>query len=191
MKNVIFIGGINGSGKTTIAKGLSKKMRISYFDSSKMLMRELKLKEDDYYNLRRLSEKQKKKALLEVFQKTSLANKGKIIMTGHFVKVLNGKITRYKGSWFKFCSDIIHILSKPELINQRIVDDENSGSRKRIIFRKSQNKDLNFISNALNKSFVSFQEITEKYKVNAFSVNNDGSLESIIKDICEKINTRI
>lgn len=103
-RNIIFMGGINGVGKSVIAKKLSEKLKIQFYEGSKCLMSELGVAEGDYASLRKASEAQKKKALYDVFQKINLKNcDKKAIITGHFVKIIDGRITKYEGRWFNFC----------------------------------------------------------------------------------------
>lgn len=187
-KNIIFIGGINGAGKSTVAKRLSEELSIPFYEGSKCLMNELGIINDDYESLRKANEAQKKKALYDVFQKINLKNSDKkAIITGHFVKIIDGRITKYEGRWFNFCFCLIHISSKPEIILKRIDKDHQERLKKRSLFAKNKDRGL-FLKNAQIKSIKCLQGIVKKYKVRGININNDDEINNTIKYICENVN---
>lgn len=190
-KNIIFLGGINGSGKSTVAGEVSKRTGLPFFEGSKELMRELELQEEDYIELRKMSEKKKKEAFERVFRRISeMSADKKAIITGHFVKVLNGEITKFSGPWFNFCSDLFHITSEPRVILDRIKKDEMSGTKHRAVEGDAENPEK-FITEAQIESLKCLQEAVQQYCSVAHVVDNNKDLSKTISEICGKIKHKV
>lgn len=185
-KKIIFIGGINGTGKSTVGKELSKSTGIPFYEGSTELMKELGLDQGDYNLLRKVTEREKKMAIENIFRRiNNLPDIEKAIITGHFVKIVNGKVTKYNGPWLDFCSHLIHVSSNPSLISNRIINDSQQGVKVRKI--NKDNGDVDFLNTAQTKSLASFQDSVRKYCSTGLDINNNGDLSSTITDICSKI----
>lgn len=180
MKNIIFIGGINGSGKSFLGKKISAHLNIPFYDGSNLLIKELGFQKNDYKSLRDTSEFRKKKALRNIFKRIN--NKNKIsLITGHFAKIVNGKVTKYNGEWFKYCFCLLHIISNPKIIYSRIKADEKNGKKIRKVFSKNYKNDISFINFAQNKSLKSFEGIARNQKIKSILIKNNNKSMSKIK----------
>lgn len=185
-KKIVFIGGINGTGKTTVAEELSRKTGYPFFEGSSELMKELGLKAGDYDLLRKIPEREKKLALERMFERISkLPEHDRIIVTGHFVKIVNGKVTKYKGPWLSFCAYLIHISSNPNIISERITKDEEVGKKLRKL--NKNNSEISFLDSAQIKSIQSFQKSVKKYCSIGVEVENNGDLKNIVDNICSQV----
>lgn len=187
LKNIIFIGGINGTGKTLVAKKFAETMKLPFYDGSNELMKELKIKNGDYKKLRNLSEKDKRNALKRVFDRLSKSHSNSfLVITGHYVKVLNNKISKYDGEWFDKCKCLIHIKTKPKIILKRITMDENQGIRNRKMFN-SKVGCLDFIKFAQKMSQENFLKFSNKYDSIPLTIENNTDVNSAISAICNSI----
>lgn len=172
MKNIIFIGGINGTGKSTIGNKLSKITGIPFFEGSKVLMQELHIEEGDYYRLRQIPEKIKRKKFIMAIEKLSNDNKY-LILSSHYIKVLNSKISEYSGNWFKHCILNIHVVCAPNVTFNRIKRDEKNFERYRSLFsgENKQNKQ-NFLEKSQVFSLKIFKKVSLRFGIRSVIIDN-------------------
>ena len=136
----IFIGGINGVGKTSIIKKFSKKQRnSSLVFGSAFFMDWLGIKKGEYEALQRVPDK---KALAELNKMvTYLVKKKKfdeyisyVFIDGHFLNIRNGIAKKWVGDWFALMDGMVLVTSSPTDILKRIENDKKKKNRKRNIF---------------------------------------------------------
>lgn len=129
--SLIYLGGINGVGKTTIAQEVSKRfpaMRILH--GSVALMELLGVSEGDYDSLRKISKKAKHQAVEKIFRSLATESPDRdILVVVHYVTILNGIITPSHKSWYSRYQKLVLIVSPPEKILNRISSDKNSDRR--------------------------------------------------------------
>lgn len=130
--SLFFIGGINGVGKTSITNFLAEESsEIKVLSGTEELMKRLGIKVGDYEKLRMVTEKEKDEAFADFFfdLKKSYQENDVVLVTGHYVKTLNGRITPSFGPWYGLCDAAILVVSEPKVILERILRDESEGSR--------------------------------------------------------------
>lgn len=193
---IIFIGGINGSGKTTVAKKFLRKKNFLVLHGTTELMKILKIPINNYELLQKTNIRKTKKAMIQLFLNlstfSSYIKKKNIIITGHYVKIFNGKITPFFGRWYKYCNLLIMLYSSPSIILDRIEKDEINKERNRKIFASHfsdrKKKEL-FLKKAQNISFKIMAKASEEFKIPYYLLkNNDGKIQKTVKCIKNIIN---
>ncbi|OGZ37922.1 MAG: hypothetical protein A3A94_03185 [Candidatus Portnoybacteria bacterium RIFCSPLOWO2_01_FULL_43_11] len=191
--NLFFVGGINGVGKTSIVKKLSKTVPIQELHGTTELMKWLGIAVGDYDTLRKIPENLKEKALEEFFCDLAADHSKRITMvTAHYVKIFNGRITPSYGPWYNYCDALILIISPPESILRRIINDETSEKRtKRSLFGTelaTRQKQVKFLENAQLMSVKIMEQAAQVTKIPCFSIENiDGQLLNSVKQLAQII----
>ena len=182
MKNLIFLSGINGSGKSTIGKKLSEKTGIPVFEGSSILMQHFGLIPGDYDALRAIPYEEQFNGNIEAFKQVSQNNK-KAIAIGHFMLTIKGTTKPVIGDWFNDCFCLIHLRNEPEVILDRIEKDE----RDRKLFsesHKTYDEQYTFIKKTQEQSLESAEQVSKQYNVPLYVIENndiDTTIEEIIK----------
>ena len=184
---VIFVGGINGVGKTTLAHEACRKISCRVIDGSFALMKELGIS-GNYEALRNLGEDRKGRALERVI--SGLAqDDGVMLFTGHFVKVLSGEISPSRGSWYRHCSAFVLIEGSPRAMAERIRRDEDSKRRAGRMLFSSKTMTLSeqelFLAEAQRQARVVAQELSREFSVPChFIFNAEGCMDSAVETLC-------
>lgn len=188
---IIFLGGINGSGKTTVAEALTKSKQVLALHGTTELMRLLGIPAGDYEILRKTNEETKKEALYQLFRDLSSTADDKIVVvTAHYVKVLNGNITPSFGPWYKYCNALVLLRSSPTAILRRIEEDEAAGQRMQrnlFSFRFPNRKDKEeFLANAQALSIEVMMRASKLFQVPSYQIeNSDGKLKEAVKKLTD------
>lgn len=184
---VIFLGGVSGVGKSSVAQNFTEKLPVLALNGSSELMRYLGLPPGDYDQLRKLPNEIKEKSLADLF--IDLANKIEtVVITGHYVKVLGGHITPSYGRWYQYCRTLVHISSSPQSIFRRIVYDEMNYRRTgRNLFgveHVSIQERVQFIETAQLSSIKIMERAAQEFTIPSFCVENrDGKLFDTVEKI--------
>ncbi len=181
MKNIFIIGGVNGTGKSTIGNELSKITGVPFFEGSKVLMQELHIKEGDYDRLRQIPEKIKRKKFSMAVEKLSNDNKY-LILSSHYIKILNGEMSEYSGNWFKHCLVNIHVVCTPSTVLNRIKLDEKKFERYRNLFSRWNNQnEQDFLEKSQALSIRVFEKVSLQFVIKSVIIDN--TTNDIIKNI--------
>ncbi|MDB4983967.1 MAG: hypothetical protein JWM20_146 [Patescibacteria group bacterium] len=184
MRNLIFLSGINGSGKSTIAKRLSEKTDIPFFEGSKILMKHFGLAAGDYDALRAIPLEDQLKGNVAALKQISQEHE-KAIAIGHFMLTIKGTTQPFLGDWFNDCLCLIHLWNDPDVILKRIEDDE----RDRKLFSQlnaSLDEKIKFIKETQEKSIECAKQISEQYGIPLIMIKND-LIEDSVNQIIENI----
>lgn len=176
-KNVIFIGGVHGVGKTTLCKDISSILNIEHYSSSELIaklhknnVRKDKIVEDVKINQNILID-----AINEYIDKEEIC-----LLDGHFCLInQNGLIEKIPEDTFKSI-EILHIIV--------LVDDA------KVISQRIQARDANssysseFINN-LQKCEINYAEYISKeinVKFDVIELNKDCNCRENFKDLVYK-----
>jgi len=192
---IIFLGGVSGVGKSSVAKEIAIKLPVMALDGSSELMRHLNIPEGDYENLRNIAEVIKERAMQEIFCQISQYYRAETaVITGHFVKVLNGQIMSSYGLWYSYCAHLILIECDGSAILDRINDDQSNSKRiQRSLFNYDQSlgERISLIEDAQRASYEIMMQASKEFCVPAIRVKNpQGKLSSTVESICHLIERR-
>lgn len=134
-KNIIFVGGIHGVGKTTLCNKVAKSFQIEHYSSSELIS---KLNSNKVKENKKVSDvKENQNILLEAVNKY-LCNNKNYLLDGHFCLINDeGNIEEIPTNIFKALKvkEIIVLIDQPEEIF------------KKLISRDSRMYSLDFIKN--------------------------------------------
>lgn len=164
LNNIFFLGGIHGSGKTTIGKILAKKLGIEYLSASSLIKWEEK--NVDKLNKRVLDINKTQKLLLKILHK-KIDTKKLYILDGHYCLINNlNQITPIPFNVFKEINPLCLILL-----------DEPFVTVKNRLIKRNHNPEFIEIVNELAKHEYEYayklsQEIGKRtYKINSHNID--------------------
>ena len=181
-----FVGGINGSGKSTVLKKIaSKDERFEVIHGSKYLMECLGIEEGDYETLRSTPDNVKEKAKEQMAKEiSSRKNSDKVILfDAHYIKIHEGKIdSAVKGNWIALFEKLFLIKSDPKTILSRIESDP----RDRKLFSShcsTEKEKVVFLSKCSDRTLSVMKEAGKKFGVPSFTIENkEGSIDKCVED---------
>lgn len=180
-----FVGGINGSGKSTVLKEISAKdERFEVIHGSKYLMEYLGIEKGDYETLRSTPDDTKEKAKENIAKEiSSRKDPSKIVLfDAHYIKIHNGKISNaIEGNWIALFEKLFFIKSDAKTILSRIENDPRD--RKLFSSQCSTEKEkLAFLSKCSDLSLSVMKEAGKKIGVPTFNIENeDGKIEKCVE----------
>ncbi len=175
---LIYLGGINGAGKTTIAQEVRTQFpTLRILHGSAALMEQLGISAGDYDSLRKIPRKVKSQAVEEIFRNLAAESRAHdIIVVAHYVTILNGAITPSHRSWYSRCHKLVLVISPPEEILGRIHSDEDSGKRiGRSLFgvqSSTRQEQVIFLERAQRTSEQVMTEAAKSFRLPHFRVEN-------------------
>lgn len=176
--SLIYLGGINGVGKTTIAQEVSKEfLTLRILHGATELMKLLGICAGDYDLLRKMSEKVKSQAVEEIFRNVAIESQNSdIIVVAHYVKILNGMITPSYGLWYGHCQKLVLVVGPPEDILDRISFDEKSGQKvQRNLFgvrSSTRREQVGFLEKAQHTSSRVMRKAAKDFHIPSFYLGN-------------------
>lgn len=186
--SLIFLGGLNGVGKSTITEKASQNCSLKAVRGSERLMKELGFSAGEYEKLREISTEKKQRTTEKIFvELETKAEDEDLIVSAHYIKVVRGDVTPSRGPWYGHCDKLILVVASPEEILDRINLDENTGKRtQRSLFgsRTAREEKLKLLKQAQELSREVFQEKAEELEVPTLLVRNP---EERIKKTTDKV----
>lgn len=189
--SLIFVGGINGVGKSSIIQELAKIPSVKVLDGATTLMKYLGIPTGDYEQLQELPESLTDKAIEKLFRDLSLERSQKnIVVTGHYVKVLRGRLSPSYGPWYQYCTALVLVLSNPQSILNRVLRDETSRIRvERNLFGEkhhSPQAKIRFLEAAQLISAEIIERAAKNSQKPYFYIQNmDGQLQTAVEQLVD------
>ncbi len=173
----IYVGGVNGVGKTTITQEAAKILGMECIRGSYALMEYLGFGHD-YTKLRALTQKQRDIANRECSE-FLLNSKDNFIMDGHYLGLVHGKVDRVTDSWINGYDALILIEAPFEDVWDRIAADEKT--RDRALFPTSHDEDnkKTMLKNYIDQTREEFTRIAELYKKPHIIIQNDHGKQNV------------
>ncbi len=191
--SLTFIGGINGVGKTSVAELICNlEPTCEVVKGSDVMMERLGIK-GDYDAFRSMNENIKNTEFIKLL--SELKNKpSKTIVTGHFVKILDGTLSPSLGPWYDICDNIVLLISNPKMVLKRIQSDDmlNKRTNRRLFseYMKGHNLQVAFLNNAQDLSRSIFEHVSENQSLKTASFyNRQGNLYDCSAQIISFMNS--
>lgn len=174
----IFVGGINGSGKSTILDFVEKKRRdIQVIPGSTVFMKWLGIRNRDYEKLQSLPDvlalRELKKMMEFLVLKKGFARGIKVVLIdAHFVNIREGKAQKWVADWLGLMHGLILVKASAREILYRI---ERDTVRERGIFPKSSTRGqkIKLIAFFTKESEHVFKQYAKRHKVPKIIVRNE------------------
>ncbi len=184
---IYFIGGINGSGKSSIINAISERNReFESYHGSVRFMEWLKIKPGDYPSLWKLSDDFKNVELDKMirFAVNERAKSSRsLLIDGHYLNLRNGEVSNATGDWISVMDAIFLISADSREIFERLENDFRISGRERGIFREGagEKEMISEIDRYQNLSRQRVIELSRIYKIPYYEiVNNDGNQENAV-----------
>ncbi len=183
----VYVGGINGSGKTTILKEVAKQLGFEYISTSKLMM-EMLGHPGDYEYLRSIPGDEQMEIREKMFNDLALDEDRNLIVDSHYLNLIRGKtniITRDAIKKF----DILVLISAPiDQIWKRVCADETT--RDRALFPESFSGEESFevltqYQEDTRQEFIRLAKLHQKKNIEI--INVDGKLEKAVKELVDFI----
>ncbi|MEK7113216.1 MAG: AAA family ATPase [Patescibacteria group bacterium] len=190
----IFVGGINGSGKTTILNLVAASNKeVSVIKGSKIFMKWLGIKRGNYKKLQSLPDKkvlmEQEKMIHYLVKKRRFGRSKKIVLIdAHYVNIREERVQGWVGDWLSMMSGLALIKASPTDILRRIEYDENESIRKRSVFAIHTNNKhkLKLVGVFNRKSDRVFRKFARMYnKPNKVFINKKGQSGRVAKRLNE------
>lgn len=126
-----YIGGITGVGKTSIITAASEGIPNSnLIYGSRVLMDKLGCR--TYEDLNAISDTRQQQARIEIFSELKQSDSKTILVDGHYVIFIrNGNpVSTIETEWVIDFDGLVHIVSRPEIILERLLLDEENFFRR-------------------------------------------------------------
>ncbi|HJP96537.1 MAG TPA: ATP-binding protein [Candidatus Saccharimonadales bacterium] len=194
----IFLGGINGVGKTTVLRQLGLRLpHIKIILGSKSYMHFLGLVPNDYEGLRSLPEKEHQVKLRKFIKKhiRGASKQQTFIFDGHFVVFDQGSAPITKvADWIKDFDLMILLEASPSDIYNRVFYDQKNNIRQRSYMIDDKELAIDVIQKRLNYTRNVANRSSEWFNVPLLVVSNDEidlTVQTIIDYIGDENATNI
>ncbi len=189
---ILYLGGVSGAGKSSVAEELPKRIPVTVVNGATELMAFLGLSRGDYEGLRKLPDFVKEAGLTDLFRHLALTtDSSTLVVTGHYVKVLNGQVSPSYGPWYGYCDKLVLISSPSRVIFERVLRDERSGVRSgRNLFggMVSRKEKVGLIERAQVGSGEILNRAAEEFARPRFRIENkEGSLDAAVERVLDII----
>ncbi len=189
---ILYLGGVSGAGKSSIAEELPKRIPVTVMNGATELMAFLGLSRGDYGGLQKLPNFVKERGLTDLFRRLALTTSSSmLVVTGHYVKMLNGQVSPSYGPWYGYCDKLVLVSSPSRVIFERILRDECSGVRSgRNLFGKvaSEKEKVGLIEKSQADSGDILNRAVEEFARPGFRIENEeGSLDAAVEQVLDII----
>lgn len=174
-----FVGGINGTGKTTVLAEVKKlNSNLEVIKGSAAFMQWLGLPPGDYDSLRGLSANHKDQEFAKLILATAdrvKEQKATTLVDAHYINIIEGSIADCTGDWMGKFDALFVITANYQAVFDRICQDEELSKRNRSLFPKGA--DTNFkkklITQYLEATDILARKLSKKHRVPYFRLENN------------------
>lgn len=186
------VTGVNGVGKSTILQQIVNNNPKSFclFPASIYFMESLGLRSGDYDSLRNLPEQDKIIAFNKLMETTlaqkNKSEKGVLLIDAHIFNYKEGEMIERTGNWMHSLDAIFLITINPNILLKRI--DKDKKFRNLFPLNVTRQEKLKMMKIYLNNTKIKAKEISKKYKIPFFLIENStNKLNQVIDDFLKKI----
>lgn len=181
---LFFIGGITGSGKTSITEEITRRDdKIKAIYGSKALM--------DYFGcvsyeeINTISEDRQRQARIEIFSNLRPQNQGKILFDGHYlIFTKNGEATStVEPEWIRQFDMLIHLNANPHAILERLLSDPKNFRRRLVNLSYLNGSFVDKIQRTQDLSIREAESISRLTGVPLSFVSNSSTLPEAVNEI--------
>lgn len=194
---VYFVGGVSGTGKSTLLEVLLKTGdKFQVVSGSKCFMQWLRLKGDDYEALQLLSHDFKNKELDKMMRHliyNPLFGNKSLLINAHYLRIIDGEVSDVVSDvvsdWISLFDGLFLIITKPEIILERLENDFLVSGRNRNIFplNISNNNKLHLLYEYQTVTLEKVKELSRKFNIPFFVIRNH-SLEEASNKLIDYLN---
>jgi adenylate kinase len=166
----VFVGGINGVGKTSVVKAAARELGYEYIHGTSLLMNYLGF-DSDYEQLRALKQEERDIALGKCMEEL-LASKDKVIADSHYMGLVRGKVDQVTDAWISGFDAFVLISAPFEDVWSRIEAD--SKHRDRALFPQGNSTEENkrMLYNYMTRTRDEFLALSLKYHKPHIEISN-------------------
>ncbi|MFM2339509.1 MAG: hypothetical protein RLZZ360_145 [Candidatus Parcubacteria bacterium] len=186
----IYVGGVNGCGKTTVLRELSEITKLHYVHATTDFMDFLDIS-NDYAELRQISTNIRDKKFKQ-YVSDLISNQDNFLLDSHYTNLVNGERNQIISDWIKAFDAVILITAPADQLLNRI----ESGEKDRALFLESNSTEqkLVVLQDYQNWENNLFHQYVRKHKLTSIIINNgDGLLKnsiSVLKNFLSSVDTR-
>ena len=181
----IYVGGINGSGKTTISKEIAERLGIEYISTSRLMMEKIG-RPSDYEYLRSVPGDEQMEIREEMFNELASQKDRNLIADSHYLNLIRGNVNVITRDAIKKFDILVLISAPTEQVWTRIHKDETK--RDRALFPENLSQEESFkmlksYQEETRQEFLKLAKIHDKKSIEI--INPDGGLESSIEELVD------
>ena len=187
-KKFYFVGGINGSGKSSILKEISQTSGPTVISGSAYFIKWLGLKRGDYKTLRSLPDSlvlRELDKMMKFLIKKPTPNCDSVIFDAHYLNIREGKAVKWIDDWMGLMNGLFLIRTSPRIILQRFHRDLKTTKRDRNLFSRnaSYREKIKFLSFCNKKSETLIKWLSKKFKIPYFIIDNNDDIQKAVKKL--------
>lgn len=184
----IFVGGINGVGKTSVVKAAAGALGYEYIHGSSLLMKYLGF-DSDYEKLRALKQEERDIALGTCMQEM-LLSKDNVIADSHYMGLVRGKVDQVTGEWIAGFDAFILISASFEDVWSRIEADSKDRDRALFPLGNSAEENKRMLYNYMIRTQEEFLSLSRKYHKPHIEIPNQHNMsQKTVEALVEFVGT--
>ncbi len=181
----VYVGGINGVGKTTLLKEAAKRLGFEYISTSRLMMEKIG-RPSDYEYLRAIPGDEQMEIREEMFNGLASVKDRDLIVDSHYLNLIRGKVNVITRDAIKKFDALVLISSPIEQVWTRIYKDEINRDRALFPEGLSEEESFQMLVKYQEETKQEFQRLSKLHQKKSIEiVNLDGELESSITQLVD------
>ena len=178
----IYVGGVNGVGKTTVLEALFKETGFPVKHATQEFLKFLGIP-GDYNELRKLDDEYRKLQLNQ-FMSEIAASRKSFILDSHYLIMVDGVIKSVIDEWIKQYDLLIYLTAPAEVILERL----NSDNRDRALFSSNDRlQQIHELQLFLDKTKNEVNSTANKYKIPMCILETDQELMVVVNSLKDRL----